>query len=81
MTQTIGLKATTKHGEICITFPLLKETEKAILIRVPQIAGSGYDILRPAGRRSLGPKEQMKRQETVIISSLHLGEDSRQAPR
>jgi len=36
MTQTIGLKATTKHGEICITFPFLKETEKAILIRVPQ---------------------------------------------
>ena len=61
MTQTIGLKATTKHGEICITFPLLKETEKAILIRVPQIAGSGYDIFATGREKEVWvPKSQMK---------------------
>ena len=37
MTQTVGLKTATKFGDICIVFPLLKETEKAILIRVPQM--------------------------------------------
>jgi hypothetical protein len=61
MTQTIGLKATTKHGEICIAFPLLKETEKAILIRVPQIAGSGYDIFATGREKEVWvPKSQMK---------------------
>ncbi len=61
MTQTIGLKATTKHGDICIAFPFLKETEKAILIRVPQIAGSGYDIFATGREKEVWvPKSQMK---------------------
>jgi len=61
MTQTIGLKAVTKYGEICITFPSLKETEKAILIRTPQIAGSGYDIFATGREKEVWvPKSQMK---------------------
>lgn len=61
MTQTIGLKAPTKYGDICIVFPLLKETEKAILIRVPQIAGSGCDIFATGREKEVWiPKSQMK---------------------
>ena len=61
MTQTIGLKAVTKYGEICITFPLLKETEKAILIRTPQIAGSGCDIFATGRDKEVWiPKSRMK---------------------
>ena len=61
MAQTIGLKTTTKFGDICIAFPLLKETEKAILIRVPQIAGSGYDIFATGREKEVWvPKSQMK---------------------
>ena len=63
MTQTIGLKTTTNHGDICIVFPFLKETEteKAILIRVPQIAGSGYDIFATGREKEVWvPKSQMK---------------------
>jgi len=54
MTQTIGLKATTKHGEICITFPFLKETEKAILIRSRRSPGLDMTSSRPAGRKRSG---------------------------
>ena len=61
MTQTIGLKAPTMHGDICIVFPLLKETEKAILIRVPQIAGSGCDIFATGRDKEVWiPKSRMK---------------------
>ena len=61
MTQTIGLKTTTKHGDICIVFPLLRETEKAILIRVPQIAGSGCDIFATGREKEVWvPKSQMR---------------------
>lgn len=61
MTQTIGLKTTTKHGDICIVFPFLKETEKAILIRAPQIAGSGYDIFATGREKEVWvPKSQLK---------------------
>ena len=61
MTQTIGLKAPTMHGDICIVFPLLKETEKAILIRVPQIAGSGCDIFATGREKEVWiPKSRMK---------------------
>lgn len=57
----IGLKAVTKYGDICIIFPVLKETGKAILIKAPQIAGSGYDIF-PTGRNNEVwiPKSQMR---------------------
>jgi len=77
MTQTIGLKATTKHGEICIVFPFLKETEKAILIRVPQIAGSGYDIFATGREKEVWvPKSQIERGRKRLLSqALHLGED------
>ena len=61
MTQSIGLKAVTKYGDICIVVPLLRETEKAILIRVPQIAGSGCDIFATGREKEVWiPKSQMK---------------------
>ena len=50
-----------KSRDICIVFPFLKETEKAILIRVPQIAGSGYDIFATGREKEVWiPKSQMK---------------------
>lgn len=71
--EEVILRQITSYGPVNVRFPVIRETEKAIQIKAPVIAGSGYNAF-PTGREKEVwlPKAALNRKDGagILLSSV-----------